>query len=118
MATKTAATPRAARQTSKQEQHEAPGGALLQRVIFPRIGDPLDVRALYLDEDKGNSRRARSVSRTALQVAPDSEISFAAYFNAFAASYWRRWTTLESVVLRLCVSASCRVDVYRSKGDG
>jgi galactofuranosylgalactofuranosylrhamnosyl-N-acetylglucosaminyl-diphospho-decaprenol beta-1,5/1,6-galactofuranosyltransferase len=116
MASKTAETPRAARQASRQRKPS--GGALLQRVIFPRIGDPLDVRALYVDEDKGNSRRARSVSRTALQVAPDSEISFATYFNAFAASYWRRWTTLDAVELRLNVSASCRVDVYRSKGDG
>jgi galactofuranosylgalactofuranosylrhamnosyl-N-acetylglucosaminyl-diphospho-decaprenol beta-1,5/1,6-galactofuranosyltransferase len=117
MATKTAETPRAARQATRQ-QPKAPGGALLQRVIFPRIGDPLDVRSLYLDEDKGNSRRARSVSRTTLEVAPDSEISFATYFNAFPASYWRRWTTLDTVVLRLNVSGACRVDVYRSKGDG
>jgi galactofuranosylgalactofuranosylrhamnosyl-N-acetylglucosaminyl-diphospho-decaprenol beta-1,5/1,6-galactofuranosyltransferase len=116
MATKIAENPRAGRQASRHPK--APGGALLQRVIFPRIGDPLDVRALYLDEDKGNARRARSVSRTTLQVAPDSEISFATYFNAFAASYWRRWTTVDSVLLRLNVSASCRVDVYRSKGDG
>ncbi|MET0134887.1 MAG: glycosyltransferase, partial [Kibdelosporangium sp.] len=116
MATKTAETPRAARQATRQPK--APGGALLQRVIFPRIGDPLDVRALYLDEDKGNSRRARSVSRTRLEVASDSEVSFATYFNAFPASYWRRWSTLDTVVLRLNVSAACRVDVYRSKGDG
>ncbi|TCO64474.1 glycosyltransferase [Actinocrispum wychmicini] len=120
MATKTADTPRAAQKAAPKAAAgpETYGGALLQRVIFPRIGDPLDVRALYLDEDTGNARRARSLSRTALQIGPDSEISFATYFNGFAASYWRRWTTLESVVLRLNVSAACRVDVYRSKGDG
>ena len=120
MATTTAETPRVTPKAAKaaKQKPDAPDGALLQRVIFPRVGDSLDVRALYLDEDKGNSRRARSLTRTALEVAPDSEISFATYFNAFAASYWRRWTTLESVTLRLNVSASCRVDVYRSKGDG
>jgi galactofuranosylgalactofuranosylrhamnosyl-N-acetylglucosaminyl-diphospho-decaprenol beta-1,5/1,6-galactofuranosyltransferase len=117
MATKTAETPRAAQQASRQPK-AAPSGALLQRVIFPRGGDPLDVRALYLDEDKGNVRRARAITRTSLELAPDSEVSFATYFNAFAASYWRRWTTLDSVTLRLNVSGACRVDVYRSKGDG
>jgi galactofuranosylgalactofuranosylrhamnosyl-N-acetylglucosaminyl-diphospho-decaprenol beta-1,5/1,6-galactofuranosyltransferase len=46
------------------------------------------------------------------------EVSFASYFNAFPASYWRRWSVLESVVLRVTVSGTCRVDVYRSKADG
>src|SRR5699024_2966972 len=40
------------------------------------------------------------------------------YFNAFPASYWRRWTVLESVVLRVEVRGDCRIDVYRSKADG
>ncbi|MFD1045392.1 hypothetical protein ACFQ1S_07215 [Kibdelosporangium lantanae] len=87
MATTTAETPRVNPKAAKaaKPKPDAPEGALLQRVIFPRVGDPLDVRALYLDEDKGNSRRARSLTRTALQIAPDSEISFATYFNIFSA---------------------------------
>src|SRR5882757_6509643 len=93
-------------------------GSLLQRVILPRAGDPLDVRALYLDEDEGNRKRAAADSRTQLRLPAQSEISFASYFNAFPASYWRRWTTLESVELRLAVDAECRVDIYRSKADG
>jgi galactofuranosylgalactofuranosylrhamnosyl-N-acetylglucosaminyl-diphospho-decaprenol beta-1,5/1,6-galactofuranosyltransferase len=93
-------------------------GALLQRVILPRTGDPLDVRALYLDEDEGNRKRATADSRTRLRMPAQSEISFAAYFNAFPASYWRRWTVLESVELRLAVDAECRIDIYRSKADG
>jgi galactofuranosylgalactofuranosylrhamnosyl-N-acetylglucosaminyl-diphospho-decaprenol beta-1,5/1,6-galactofuranosyltransferase len=93
-------------------------GTLLQRVILPRAGDPLDVRALYLDEDDGNHKRAMADSRTRLRLPAQSEVSFASYFNAFPASYWRRWTTLESVELRLAVDAECRVDLYRSKADG
>ncbi|HEY1971901.1 MAG TPA: glycosyltransferase, partial [Pseudonocardia sp.] len=93
-------------------------GSLLQRVILPRTGDPLDVRALYLDEDKGNRKRAQADSRTQLRIPAQSEISFASYFNAFPASYWRRWTSLESVELRLAVDAPCRIDLYRSKADG
>ena len=93
-------------------------GALLQRVILPRTGDPLDVRALYLDEDEGNRKKAQAGSRTVLRLPTGSEISFATYFNAFPASYWRRWTRLESVELRLAVDGECRIDLYRSKADG
>ncbi|MGQ0483640.1 MAG: glycosyltransferase [Pseudonocardia sp.] len=96
---------------------DGPGG-LLQRIILPRTGDPLDVRALYLDEDEGNRKRAQADGRTTLRMPPSSEISFAAYFNAFPASYWRRWTTLEEVELRLAVDGECRIDIYRSKADG
>lgn len=45
-------------------------------------------------------------------------MSFASYFNAFPASYWRRWSTLESVVLRVELAGSARVDVYRTKATG
>jgi galactofuranosylgalactofuranosylrhamnosyl-N-acetylglucosaminyl-diphospho-decaprenol beta-1,5/1,6-galactofuranosyltransferase len=93
-------------------------GALLQRVISPRAGDPLDVRSLYLDEAKSNHKRVRALGRTGLEIPSDSEVSFAAYFNAFPASYWRRWTTLDTVQLRLRVDNPCRVDIYRSKSDG
>ncbi|HZZ46426.1 MAG TPA: glycosyltransferase [Pseudonocardia sp.] len=93
-------------------------GSLLQRIIFPRTGDPLDMRALYLDEDEGNRKKSQADSRTALRVPAGSEISFATYFNAFPASYWRRWTSLESVELRLAVEGECRIDLYRSKADG
>ncbi len=89
---------------------------LLQRVILPRPGDPLKVRSLYVDESK--VARVRSRTRTDATVAPGSEVSFATYFNAFPASYWRRWTVLRSVVLVLRVSGPGRIDVYRSKADG
>ncbi|MFW0797590.1 glycosyltransferase [Gordonia sp. CPCC 205515] len=91
---------------------------LLQRVIFPRPGEPIDVRSLYLQESHDNSRRAHAPSRTAVSLGAESEVSFETYFNAFAASYWRRWSILESVVLRIEVVGTCRVDLYRSKFDG
>ena len=94
------------------------GARRLQRIILPRAGDPLDMRALYLDEDVTNRRRSRAADRTSVTIPAQSEVSFATYFNAFPASYWRRWTVLESVVLTLNLSGRCRVDVYRSKADG
>ncbi|KKB97861.1 glycosyltransferase [Mycolicibacter arupensis] len=90
----------------------------LSRIILPRQGEPLDVRKLYIEESETNNRRAHPLTRTSLEIGEESEVSFATYFNAFPASYWRRWSTLESVVLRLELTGSGRVDVYRSKATG
>jgi galactofuranosylgalactofuranosylrhamnosyl-N-acetylglucosaminyl-diphospho-decaprenol beta-1,5/1,6-galactofuranosyltransferase len=92
--------------------------SLLSRVILPRPGEPLDVRKLYIEESATNARRAHAPTRTTLEIGAESEVSFATYFNAFPASYWRRWSILESVVLRVELSGSARVDVYRSKATG
>ena len=92
--------------------------SLLARVILPRPGEPLDVRKLYITESATNARRAHAATRTTLQIGAESGVSFATYFNAFPASYWRRWSTLESVVLRVELTGSARVDVYRSKATG
>src|SRR6201997_3198002 len=90
----------------------------LARVILPRPGEPLDVRKLYIEESTTNARRAHATSRTTLQIGAESEVSFATYFNAFPASYWRRWSTLGSVVLRAELAGTGRVDIYRSKATG
>ncbi|WP_367133580.1 glycosyltransferase [Saccharothrix sp. HUAS TT1] len=89
---------------------------VLQRVILPRDEDPLDVRPLYLDEP--DSVHSHVSSRRAVTVPPSAKVSFASYFNAFPASYWKRWTVVEEVVLRLSVRGAGRIDVYRSKPNG
>jgi len=121
----------------------AAAGSLLQRVILPRSGDPMSVRSLYVDERTGirlatvpsvsdvpgakvvtvsgsasGARRLYATSRTSAVVREQSEVSFGAYFNAFAASYWRRWSALTEVCLRLELEGAGRVDVYRTKADG
>ena len=92
--------------------------SLLARIILPRPGEPLDVRKLYIEESDTNARRAHAPTRTTLEIGAESEVSFATYFNAFPASYWRRWSILESVVLRVELTGTARVDVYRSKATG
>ncbi|MET0699936.1 MAG: glycosyltransferase, partial [Mycobacterium sp.] len=92
--------------------------SLLSRVILPRPGEPHDVRKLYIEESETNARRAHAPTRTSLEIGAESEVSFATYFNAFPASYWRRWSSLETVVLRVELSGAARVDVYRSKATG
>ncbi|MEU5690948.1 glycosyltransferase [Actinosynnema sp. NPDC020468] len=89
---------------------------VLQRVILPRDEDPLDVRPLYLDEPENVHTHVSS--RRSVTVPASAKVSFASYFNAFPASYWKRWTVVEEVVLRLTVKGAGRVDVYRSKPNG
>ena len=70
----------------------------LARVLMPRKGEPHDVRSLYLVEAEQNKQRVRWSDRTTLTVPEGQEVSFETYFNAFPASYWRRWSQLDRVV--------------------
>ncbi|WP_103382001.1 glycosyltransferase [Pseudonocardia dioxanivorans] len=134
------ATDPTTRPVPDESADNAPG--LLQRVILPRPTDPTRVRALYVDEGSGvrlateppqpgdptqpvsltlghrGQRRLRVVSRTSAVVPAGSEVSFGAYFNGFAAGYWRRWSILTEVHLRLTLEGAGRVEVYRTKADG
>lgn len=107
-----------AQATLEEMTTETRAKSLLQRIILPRPGEPLDVRKLYLEESDTNAKRAHAPTRTSLSIGAESEVSFCTYFNAVPASYWRRWSILRSVVLRLELSGHGRVDVYRSKADG
>ncbi|MGH3327844.1 MAG: glycosyltransferase [Streptomycetales bacterium] len=51
-------------------------------------------------------------------VRAGRRVSFSTYFNAFPASYWRRWTTVEEVLLRVRVRGEAVVSVYRSTPRG
>ncbi|MEU2347455.1 glycosyltransferase [Modestobacter sp. NPDC049651] len=93
------------------------GVHLLQRVLMPRQADQLKVRSLYLDEENA-PERVKQDGRLSATIPAGAEVSFATYFNAFPASYWRRWSVLRSVVLQVTVDGTCRIDVYRSKADG
>src|SRR6516165_9196303 len=104
--------------SDEKERRSVTAVSLLARIILPRPGEPLDVRKLYLEESKTNARRAHATSRTSLQIGAESEVSFATYFNAFPASYWRRWTICKSVVLRVELTGTGRVDTYRTKATG
>src|SRR5215469_13634576 len=95
---------------------------VLQRVVFP--AEDLDVVPLYVETniDRGvasmPTASAAAVGETQSSVrfgadvpahlveevgprrsaviSPGRRVSFAPYFNAFPASYWRRWTTVSS----------------------
>ncbi|MFI0450836.1 glycosyltransferase [Actinomadura sp. 6N118] len=62
--------------------------------------------------------QAEIVGRRSIVVPSGARVSFCSYFNAFPASYWRRWSTLEEVTLRLRLSGEATVLIYRSTGKG
>jgi galactofuranosylgalactofuranosylrhamnosyl-N-acetylglucosaminyl-diphospho-decaprenol beta-1,5/1,6-galactofuranosyltransferase len=122
---------------------------LLQRQILPLDRDfdvlPLyvDTQAAILDADKyevGSNRNARQLnaasmrqsinngetidpdqiqSRTTIRIRQGERLSFGTYFNAFPASYWRRWTVVQEVRLAIAVQGrGASVIVYKSMANG
>ena len=115
----------------------------LQRVILPPQAQ-MDTVPLYVDmgtaagvqlpttgdADKRDSkprtisspaREAHAedfLSRSSMSVRPGERVSFGTYFNAFPASYWRRWTTVESVRLSVTTTGSGGIIVYKSNSRG
>jgi galactofuranosylgalactofuranosylrhamnosyl-N-acetylglucosaminyl-diphospho-decaprenol beta-1,5/1,6-galactofuranosyltransferase len=60
-----------------------------------------------------------TISDTGVVVAsPGRRVTFATYFNAFPASYWRRWTEFSTVRLVATVSGDGTFIVYRSTSKG
>ncbi len=49
---------------------------------------------------------------------PERRITFGTYFNAFPASYWRRWTNQHTVRLVASISGQGTLIVYRSTAKG
>ena len=58
------------------------------------------------------------IGRRSTLVRPGTRLSFGTYFNAFPASYWKRWTDLTSVRLHLQTHGEGTVIVYKSNARG
>ncbi len=135
--------------TAATETGPATARRVLQRQILPIDGDTdvyrlyVDPEAAVLDADKyevGSNRSAQQLNaaqmrqststgvsihpdqildREALRLPAEERISFGSYFNAFPASYWRRWTIVSEVTLTLTVEGQgATVTVYRSMANG
>ena len=132
-----------------QVSTENPARRILQRFILPADRDldvmPLyvDVEAAVLDADKlsvGYSKEARNLNkasmrqststgrelsvedilgRHSLRVVAGERVSLGSYFNAFPASYWRRWTVVKQVRLNVTLQGDdASVVVYKSMANG
>ncbi|WP_457962912.1 glycosyltransferase [Arthrobacter sp. D1-29] len=121
--------------------------AAIQRIILPSPDQP-DTVSLYVDagtasgirlrendefartpkllEDKlhlssSESREAHFedlLSRHSMRVRSGEQISFGTYFNAFPASYWRRWTSVREIRLVVRTRGTGTVTVYKSNARG
>ncbi len=122
---------------------------VLQRQILPKDRDLdvlslyVDPHEASLDIDRyeiGSNRAAKDAHAASLRVAtgtgedihPDQildrtrfrvpqgmRMSFGTYFNAFPASYWRRWTVVSEVTLTVRVTGvGATVIVYKSMANG
>ena len=117
----------------------------LQRIIFPDQSQ-MDTALLYVDSGSamgaqfntmdGSMMKSTStlsteaaasggevhvedfLSRTGTIARPGQRLSFGTYFNAFPASYWRRWTDVESVRLHVETKGAGAVSVYKSNARG
>ncbi len=115
----------------------------LQRVVLPSL-DQLDTVPLYLDTGSatgvqlstmnGDAKANKAgpmmsapgkeahaedfLSRHSTSVRAGERVSFGTYFNAFPASYWRRWTNLETVRLTVRTTGTGAVSVYKSNARG
>ncbi|WP_229051815.1 glycosyltransferase [Aeromicrobium sp. Leaf350] len=118
---------------------------VLQKVVFPPMS-ALDAAGLYVDTasavsmvtpPRDPSVRSTSkdvavsvtetgapvhledfLSRRSLRVRANERLSLGTYFNGFPAGYWRRWTTVEQVTLRVRTSGAGTVVVMKSNARG
>jgi galactofuranosylgalactofuranosylrhamnosyl-N-acetylglucosaminyl-diphospho-decaprenol beta-1,5/1,6-galactofuranosyltransferase len=119
----------------------------LQRVILPSA-DQMDTVSLYVDAGTASGIRLREndelartpklpeqklqmfssssreahfedlLTRQSMRVRSGEQMSFGTYFNAFPASYWRRWTSVREVRLMVRTSGIGTVTVYKSNARG
>ncbi|PNI10116.1 glycosyl transferase [Arthrobacter sp. AFG7.2] len=115
----------------------------LQRVILPSVSQ-MDTVPLYMDmgtatgiqlptvgDRDGMPSGGRAVSsptkeahvedflsRHSTSVRSGERVSFGSYFNAFPASYWRRWTTVDKIRLHVRTQGTGSVIVYKSNARG
>lgn len=114
---------------STESSHTSEGLREVARVVFPADRD-LDSLPLYVDGpinlennsapvvDQARQRPDDILSRRSLRVRPGKRVSLGSYFNAFPAGYWRWWTTVEDVVLRIRTEGAGSLIVYRSNARG
>ena len=83
------------------------------------LKEATDAQTLNAPAPAASANAARNLTgRRSITVGDGKHLSFGTYFNAFPASYWRRWTDLKQVVLSVHTSGEGMVVVYKSNGRG
>ena len=89
-------------------------------VQIPVAGDATkgDGRPRTISSPTSEAHSEDFLSRFSMKVRPGDRVSFGTYFNAFPASYWRRWTTVDAVRLSVTTSGTGTIVVYKSNSRG
>lgn len=66
----------------------------------------------------GDAHAEDFIGRRSTLIRTGTRLSFATYFNAFPASYWKRWTNLTSVNLQVVTQGEGTIIVYKSNARG
>jgi len=102
---------------------------VVHRIVLPPDADP-DTLPLYVDFTMARAvgeahpaiapaeAGAEVLGRRSLRLDSGREASFGAYFGAFPAGYWRRWTDVSEVRLSIRLSGGATVAVYKSNARG
>ena len=56
--------------------------------------------------------------RTSIALKNHGHVSCCTFFNAFPASYWRRWTGVKTVRFGVSVQGNAKISIFRSTGRG
>ncbi len=95
--------------------------AVVNRAVFP-TEDVAEVSALYVDTGTGDGSQPGEfyeiVGRRSIRIYAHRRVSLAAFFNAFPASYWQRYTSVREVRLTASFSGTGLISVYRSSARG
>jgi galactofuranosylgalactofuranosylrhamnosyl-N-acetylglucosaminyl-diphospho-decaprenol beta-1,5/1,6-galactofuranosyltransferase len=94
------------------------GGAEGGRRSGEEYGDAADDESRGTDSVTGMTGFGSVDAQGKVTVDPSRRVTFGTYFNAFPASYWRRWTIFESVKLRIRMRGQGTLIVYRSTSKG
>jgi len=96
-----------------------PHQVVAQRLVLP-VDDDGSRIPLYVECDRDQASRLAELvrDRRRIRIPAGERVSFASYFNAFPAAYWRRWTVAQQVELRVQVDGVATVTVYRSNSRG
>ena len=83
------------------------------------IAVPVEAQSAVLFGIDGQATSTGDIAgRRSAIVSAGRRVSLGAYFNAFPAGYWRRWSVVEQVLLRIRIAGEGTIIVYRSTARG
>lgn len=81
---------------------------VLQKILFPKTRIQ-NIKSLYYNLLHGNV----NIHQDELVLLPDTKISFNSYFNSFYEAYWRAFTNIDTLSIKIALIGRGILSVYR-----